>query len=123
MAFEVRFPAVYERISPPRTDEEIERELNRRCGYLDPTEIAPVKFVDPAIDPRAGTKWERRNAPTRKQREPPAPKLNKLTCKHTHGTIGAGAGRERCRACGMDRAVGNPWKRSASRRTPSPKVL
>lgn len=35
MAFEIRFPAVYERISAPRTDEEIERELNRRCGYVE----------------------------------------------------------------------------------------
>jgi hypothetical protein len=74
MAFEVRFPAVYERISAPRTDEEIERELNRRCGYPI-REFEPVKSIDPDRDPRAGTKWERQGGqkpkPPRKKRSAP----------------------------------------------------
>lgn len=111
MAFEVRFPAVYERISPYRTPEEVERELNRRCGYMDPTEIAPAKFVDQAIDPRAGTKWERSNAPKQKKHEPLPPKQDRKTCSHEHGLVGGGVGREKCRACGLTRVIGRSWKR------------
>ena len=110
MAFEIRFPAVYERISPYRTPEEVEREMNRRCGYMDPTEIAPVRFVDPTIDPRIGTKWERKNL-KQKEHEPLPAKQNPKTCKHEHGTVKDGANREKCRACRTTRIVGRPWRR------------
>lgn len=61
MSLPVRFPAVYERVSPFRTVEQIETEMNRRCGYPPENVAPPVREVDP-IEARAGTAWEQRAA-------------------------------------------------------------
>ncbi len=112
MSFPVRFPVNYERVTPVRTDEEIERELNRRCGYPEVMDyVPPIRFIDPVIDSRAGTQWERRNAPKQKPHEPLPPKQDRKTCMHDHGTVGGGVNREKCRACGLTRVIGRSWKR------------
>lgn len=61
MSFPVRFPDIYERVSPVRTVEEIEREMDRRCGYPPENIASPVPAIDPH-EARAGTAWEQRTA-------------------------------------------------------------
>lgn len=65
MSFPVRFPEVYERVSPPRSDAEIEREMNRRCGYSEFEDASPVQFADHAVrrNGRSGTHWNGASAP------------------------------------------------------------
>ncbi len=56
----IRFPAIYERVAPLRSAEQIEREMNRRSGYpVMEGAIAPVRRVDP-VEARAGTVWEQK---------------------------------------------------------------
>ena len=55
----IRFPAIYERVAPLRSTEQIEREMNRRTGYpVAEGAIAPVRRVSPD-ESRNGTAWER----------------------------------------------------------------
>lgn len=113
MSFPVRFPAIYERVSPVRTVEEIEREMDRRCGIVPMDVIPPVRHVDPE-EAREGTYWERKSAIAairQKVHEPMPPQQSRATCKHENGTVKGGGNREKCRACGLTRVIGRSWKR------------
>lgn len=114
--FEVKFPAIYERISTPRSEDEVMRELDRRTGYPCNDCAAPVK----TIDPRAGSHWDRNN-PNKKRvttRNPLPPQQSRKTCPHSFGVSGGGNGREQCRGCGQSRAIGSKsWKSMAGKKT------
>lgn len=116
MSFPVRFPAIYERVSPFRTVEEIELEMDRRCGLARADAIAPVRHVDPE-EAREGTPWERKStlAVIRAQKihEPMPLQLKKSECPHGAGVVRYGSKREKCRQRGLTRVVGKKtWKRT-----------
>ena len=54
----IRFPSIYERVTPFRRQKQIEQELNRRTGYPEEGRIAPARRVNPD-EGRSGTAWER----------------------------------------------------------------
>lgn len=97
--FEVKFPAVYERISAPRSEEEVMRELDRRCGYV----------VDAEVQNRIPEASGRKKG-LRSDREALPPAQDQATCKHKSGTVHIGNDRERCRKCRLTRRVGKEWK-------------
>lgn len=115
MALEIRFPAVYERITIPRSDEDVIREMDRRCGYTEPAQAKSIAF-DPEMEPRKGSKWERQSK--QKTHEPLPPPEDKKTCRHEHGVFRNGKDREMCRACKQSRPIGaTSWKSMANRKT------
>lgn len=93
---------------PKRTEEEVEAEWMRRCGFMpsnQPVNREPVDWKL-AQDVRTFPAFKE----GRKQTHRPLPKQqSRSTCKHDHGTVKDGPGRVSCRACGKTRKADGVW--------------
>ncbi len=109
MLYPVKFPAIYERISKPRTDEEVLRDLDRRCGYVE----SPVRHsASTPLAPAPGQDgFNERAMKPKNERATPAPKPG----FYMPGMIERAKklNREKREKQPPDGRDGTPWQRTA----------